>query len=89
MSRRAAAVLAVTTAACVTAAPAFADSHHGRPSARAAVQLYTESVKPLGNVGGVTIDGAGYGSSFALKPGSRDVFYGLTDRGRTSTAPTA
>ncbi|MBB2891707.1 esterase-like activity of phytase family protein [Flexivirga oryzae] len=87
MSRRAAAVLAVTTAACVTAAPAFADSHHGRPSARAAVQLYTESVKPLGNVGGVTIDGAGYGSSFALKPGSRDVFYGLTDRGPNVDGP--
>jgi len=88
MSRRAAAaVLAVTTAACVTAAPALADSHHGRPDARAAVQLYTESVKPLGNVGGVTIDGAGYGSSFALKPGSRDVFYGLTDRGPNVDGP--
>ncbi|WP_330179256.1 esterase-like activity of phytase family protein [Nocardia sp. NBC_01503] len=46
-----------------------------------AVKLYTTDIKPLGDFGGVTVQGSGFGSAFAPVPGSKDEFYGLTDRG--------
>ncbi|QLY29687.1 esterase-like activity of phytase family protein [Nocardia huaxiensis] len=46
-----------------------------------AVRLYTTDIKPLGEFGGVTVQGSAYGSSFVPVPGSKDEFYGLTDRG--------
>ncbi|HWC22526.1 MAG TPA: esterase-like activity of phytase family protein [Flexivirga sp.] len=74
---------------CSVAAPAFAHggSAHGASGAKSAVQLYTESIEPLGMAGGVSIDGAAYGSSFTAKPGAKDVFYGLTDRGPNVDGP--
>ena len=83
--RRALTVSAAVAAISCAAAPALAQgAHTHRGSAkdpRAAVKLYTENVKSLGTVGGVTIDGAAYGSSFVAAPGSSSTFYGLTDRG--------
>ncbi|MEV6768312.1 esterase-like activity of phytase family protein [Nocardia sp. NPDC051030] len=46
-----------------------------------AVKLYTTDIKPLGDIGGVAIQGSGFGSAFTPVPGSKDEFYGLTDRG--------
>jgi hypothetical protein len=81
--------LLTTALTCSVAGPALA---HGRPGAKptdpkAATQLYTESIPSLGTAGGVSIDGAGYGSSFTAKPGSSTIFYGLTDRGPNVDGP--
>ncbi|WP_339381232.1 esterase-like activity of phytase family protein [Nocardia jejuensis] len=46
-----------------------------------AVKLYTTDIKSLGEVGGVSLQGSGFGSAFTPVPGSKDEFYGLTDRG--------
>ncbi|MBF6228436.1 esterase-like activity of phytase family protein [Nocardia abscessus] len=46
-----------------------------------AVQLFTTDIPPLGDFGGVSLQGSGYGSAFTPVPGSTDEFYGLTDRG--------
>ncbi|MBF6205195.1 esterase-like activity of phytase family protein [Streptomyces gardneri] len=46
-----------------------------------AVKLFTTDIPPLGDFGGVSLQGSGYGSAFAPVPGSTDEFYGLTDRG--------
>ncbi|GAA1455958.1 esterase-like activity of phytase family protein [Williamsia maris] len=50
-------------------------------SARDAVRLYTTDIPPLATIGGVTIGGSAFGSALTPVPGSRDEFYGLTDRG--------
>jgi hypothetical protein len=52
-----------------------------------AVKLYTTHVAPLATIGGVTIGGGGYGSSFAPVPGRSNEFYGLTDRGPNVDGP--
>jgi len=52
-----------------------------------AVQLYPADVPPLATIGGVTVTGAGYGSALTPVPGSRDEFYGLTDRGPNVDGP--
>ncbi len=46
-----------------------------------AVKLFTTDIPPLGDFGGVSLQGSGYGSAFTPVPGSTDEFYGLTDRG--------
>lgn len=46
-----------------------------------AVRLYTTDIKPLGQFGGVTVQGSAFGSAFTPVPGAKDKFYGLTDRG--------
>ncbi|MFI2281132.1 esterase-like activity of phytase family protein [Nocardia beijingensis] len=46
-----------------------------------AVKLFTTDIPPLGEFGGVSVQGSGYGSAFTPVPGSTDEFYGLTDRG--------
>ncbi len=46
-----------------------------------AVRLYTTDIKPLGEFGGVTVQGSAYGSALVPVPGAKDEFYGLTDRG--------
>lgn len=46
-----------------------------------AVRLYTTDIKPLGDFGGVTVQGSAFGSAFTPVPGSKDEFYGMTDRG--------
>ncbi|MGK8491654.1 esterase-like activity of phytase family protein [Nocardia asiatica] len=46
-----------------------------------AVKLFTTDIPPLGDIGGVSLQGSGYGSAFTPVPGSTDEFYGLTDRG--------
>jgi hypothetical protein len=52
-----------------------------------AVQLYPTNVPPLATIGGVKITGGAYGSALTPVPGSRDEFYGLTDRGPNVDTP--
>lgn len=52
-----------------------------------AVRLYTEKIKPLASIGGVTIGGSAFGSGIAAKPGSSMIIYGLTDRGPNVDGP--
>ena len=52
-----------------------------------AVKLYTTHLAPLATFGGVPITAGGYGSSLYPVPGSKDEFYGLTDRGPNVGAP--
>ncbi|MEV6903507.1 esterase-like activity of phytase family protein [Amycolatopsis sp. NPDC051372] len=70
-----------------TPAPGF----HGRDtftySVSDAVQLYPTSLPPLVTIGGVKLTGGAYGSALTPVPGSRDEFYGLTDRGPNVDAP--
>jgi hypothetical protein len=42
---------------------------------------------PVATVGGVAISGGAYGSGLTPVPGSRDEFYGLTDRGPNVDGP--
>jgi Esterase-like activity of phytase/Bacterial Ig domain len=52
-----------------------------------AVRLYATSLPPLATIGGVKITGGSYGSSLYPVPGSRDEYYGLTDRGPNVDGP--
>lgn len=52
-----------------------------------AVRLYTENIKPLATIGGVTIGGSAFGSAIAAKPGREGIVYGLTDRGPNVDGP--
>ncbi len=52
-----------------------------------AVHLYQTHLPPLATIGGVKLSGGGYGSSLYPVPGSKDEFYGLTDRGPNVDAP--
>lgn len=79
------ATAALAVAVPLASAPATASTPAER--ARAAVSLYTTSLPPLATVGGVAISGGGYGSSFVAKPGSTDIFFGLTDRGPNVDGP--
>ncbi len=53
----------------------------------AAVRLYTENIKPLATIDGVTIGGSAFGSAIAVKPGNDRIVYGLTDRGPNVDGP--
>ena len=68
-----------------------ADGFHGADTftytVSDAVTLHTTNVAPLATIGGVTITGGGYGSSFTPAPGSVTEFYGLTDRGPNVDGP--
>ncbi|MCM6773739.1 esterase-like activity of phytase family protein [Nocardia sp. CDC159] len=52
-----------------------------------AVRLYTTDIPVLGQFGGVTVQGSGFGSALTPVPGSADEFYGLTDRGPNADGP--
>ncbi|HEX3589468.1 MAG TPA: esterase-like activity of phytase family protein, partial [Pseudonocardiaceae bacterium] len=52
-----------------------------------AVHLYQTDLPPLATIGGVKITGGAFGSSLAPVPGSKDEFYGLTDRGPNVDGP--
>jgi hypothetical protein len=52
-----------------------------------AVRLFQTHQAPLATIGGVAISAGGYGSGLAPVPGSRDEFYGLTDRGPNVDGP--
>ncbi|MFJ1458875.1 esterase-like activity of phytase family protein [Nocardia sp. N2S4-5] len=52
-----------------------------------AVRLYTTDIPPLGQFGGTTVQGSGFGSALTPVPGSADEFYGLTDRGPNVDGP--
>ena len=78
-----AAAAAPALSATVTSSPTTSSVK----AASAAVKVYTENIPSLGTVGGVSLDGAAYGSSFAAKPGSDSVFFGLTDRGPNVDGP--
>ena len=46
-----------------------------------AVKLFQHTLPPIGIIGGATVTGDGYGSSWVAVPGTPDEYYGLTDRG--------
>lgn len=52
-----------------------------------AVRLYTTDIPVLGEYGGTTVQGSGFGSAWTPVPGSADEFYGLTDRGPNVDGP--
>lgn len=52
-----------------------------------AVRLYQTHLAPLATIGGVQITGGAYGSSLTPVPGTRNQFYGLTDRGPNADGP--
>lgn len=52
-----------------------------------AVRLYTTDIPPIGELGGTTVQGSGFGSAWTPVPGSTDEFYGLTDRGPNVDGP--
>lgn len=52
-----------------------------------AVRLYTTDIPVLGEYGGTTVQGSGFGSAWTAVPGSTDEFYGLTDRGPNVDGP--
>ncbi|MEU6218163.1 esterase-like activity of phytase family protein [Streptomyces sp. NPDC047022] len=52
-----------------------------------AVRLYQTHLPALATVGGVKISGGGYGSSLYPVPGSKNEFYGITDRGPNVDTP--
>ncbi|WP_239313059.1 MULTISPECIES: esterase-like activity of phytase family protein [unclassified Frankia] len=51
------------------------------------VSLYSTHLPPIATIGGVKITGGGYGSSLYPVPGSRDEYYGVTDRGPNVDGP--
>lgn len=74
--------------ALACAAPAMANtSAHGQGDPAKAVKVYHHDASPLAHVGGQDVGGSAFGSSFVAKPGSNNVFYGLTDRGPNVDAP--
>ncbi len=52
-----------------------------------AVSLFSSDIPPLATIGGVSVDGSGYGSSWTPVPGAPGEFYGLTDRGPNVDGP--
>ncbi|WP_158886747.1 esterase-like activity of phytase family protein [Amycolatopsis anabasis] len=60
----------------------IADARKDEPA-----RVFPTELPPLATVGGVRITGGGYGSALAPVPGSRDEFYGLTDRGPNVDGP--
>ncbi|MGI8330097.1 esterase-like activity of phytase family protein [Actinomadura scrupuli] len=52
-----------------------------------AARLYPTGLPPLGNIGGIAMTGGAYGSSLFPVPGSKDEFWGLTDRGPNVDLP--
>ncbi|MFE3542243.1 esterase-like activity of phytase family protein [Nocardia sp. NPDC059177] len=52
-----------------------------------AVRLHTTDIPVLGEFGGATVQGSGFGSAWTPVPGSADEFYGLTDRGPNVDGP--
>jgi hypothetical protein len=52
-----------------------------------AVRLYQTHLKPLAVLDGVPVTAGAYGSSLYPVPGSKNEFYGLTDRGPNVDAP--
>ncbi|MGX7678098.1 esterase-like activity of phytase family protein [Jatrophihabitans sp. DSM 45814] len=64
-----------------TPAPGFSGVDTFTYTASDAVKLYKTNLPPLATIGGVKITGGAYGSSLYPVPGSKDEFYGLTDRG--------
>jgi len=49
--------------------------------------IYPTNLPPLATLGGVAINGGGYGSAVTVKPGSTNEVYGLTDRGPNVDGP--
>ena len=70
-----------------TPAPGFTGRDSFTYTVSDAVKLYPTDVAPLATIGGVEVKGGAYGSGLAPVPGSRDEFYGLTDRGPNVDRP--
>ncbi len=81
------ALLAAGAGAASAGTTAKAAGRTAQQQDRSAVKLFSTHLPPLATIGGVTITGAGYGSSLAPKPRSVTEFYGLTDRGPNVDAP--
>ncbi|WP_030177021.1 esterase-like activity of phytase family protein [Streptomyces sp. NRRL S-813] len=52
-----------------------------------AVRLYQTHLPPLATIGGVKLSAGAFGSSLYPVPGSKDEFYGITDRGPNVDTP--
>ncbi|MEU7059578.1 esterase-like activity of phytase family protein [Streptomyces sp. NPDC046197] len=52
-----------------------------------AVRLYQTHLPPLATIGGVKVSGGAFGSSLYPVPGSKNEFYGITDRGPNVDTP--
>nr|WTB33386.1 esterase-like activity of phytase family protein [Streptomyces sp. NBC_00830] len=52
-----------------------------------AVRLYQTHLPPLATIDGVKVSGGAYGSSLYPVPGSKNEFYGITDRGPNVDTP--
>ena len=70
-----------------TPAPGFTGRDSFTYTVSDAVKLYPTDLPPLATIGGVEVKGGAYGSGLAPVPGSRDEFYGLTDRGPNVDGP--
>ncbi len=67
--------------------PGFTGSDTLSVTTTDAVRLYTTDIPALGQFGGTTVQGSGFGSALTPVPGSADEFYGLTDRGPNVDGP--
>jgi hypothetical protein len=70
-----------------TPAPGFTGTDTFTYTVTDAVRRYPTHLPPLATIGGVKITGGAYGSALAPVPGSRDEYYGLTDRGPNVDGP--
>jgi Esterase-like activity of phytase/Bacterial Ig domain len=70
-----------------TPAPGFTGTDAFTYTVTDAVSLYATHLPPLATIGGVRLTGGAYGSALARVPGSRDEYYGLTDRGPNVDGP--
>ncbi|WP_433183186.1 esterase-like activity of phytase family protein [Actinoallomurus sp. CA-150999] len=70
-----------------TPAAGFTGTDTFRYTVSDAVRLYATHLPPLATIGGVKVTSGAYGSALAPVPGSRDEFYGLTDRGPNVDGP--
>ncbi|MEC3977638.1 esterase-like activity of phytase family protein [Amycolatopsis sp. H20-H5] len=70
-----------------TPEPGFTGTDSFTYSVSDAVRLYRTHLPPLATIGGVQLKSGAYGSGLTAVPGSRDEFYGLTDRGPNVDGP--
>ncbi|GAB3130677.1 hypothetical protein GCM10027289_15730 [Tsukamurella serpentis] len=67
--------------------PGFTGAVQLKAMVSPAVSLFSSEIPPIASIGGVSIDGSGYGSAWTPVPGTPDEFYGLTDRGPNVDGP--
>jgi phytase-like protein/Big-like domain-containing protein len=67
--------------------PGFTGTDSFDYSVSDAVRLYQTHVPPLATIGGVKVTGGAFGSSLYPVPGSKNEYYGITDRGPNVDTP--